>query len=412
MSSGITFALLTALSMLLPAMRGWNCLPSDAAHQARVRKQGEQETQRPGYAGDDACKSCHREQSVTFAATAHHLTSQLPNAASVLGSFKEGSNVLTISRPGGDGAPGVDYRMEKKASGYYETAMTESAGRTETRSERIGIVIGSGVRGQSYLYWRGDELYELPVSYWSDGRQWINSPGFGNGPPIFDRPASPRCLECHVTYLEPLSPDPAENRYDRVTLVTGISCEVCHGPGAKHAALHRNGVHASSSGEMILNPARFSRDRQVDMCALCHNGAQQTRMGEAFSYTPGEPLDEYLGANPADAAPRPDVHANQVGLLKRSRCYIGSAKMSCSTCHDVHAPEQTAASYSSRCLSCHRVESCGMEEKMGAKIAGNCIDCHMPVLQTNAIVSETAEKTIRTRMRTHWIKVYSEAERQ
>jgi hypothetical protein len=412
MSSGITFALLTALSMLLPAMRGWNCLPSDAAHQARVRKQGEQETQRPGYAGDDACKSCHREQSVTFAATAHHLTSQLPNAASFLGSFKEGSNVLTISRPGGDGAPGVDYRMEKKASGYYETAMTESAGRTETRSERIGIVIGSGVRGQSYLYWRGDELYELPVSYWSDGRQWINSPGFGNGPPIFDRPASPRCLECHVTYLEPLSPDPAENRYDRVTLVTGISCEVCHGPGAKHAALHRNGVHASSSGEMILNPARFSRDRQVDMCALCHNGAQQTRMGEAFSYTPGEPLDEYLGANPADAAPRPDVHANQVGLLKRSRCYIGSAKMSCSTCHDVHAPEQTAASYSSRCLSCHRVESCGMEEKMGAKIAGNCIDCHMPVLQTNAIVSETAEKTIRTRMRTHWIKVYSEAERQ
>jgi hypothetical protein len=412
MSSGISFALLIALSMLLPAMRGWNCLPSDAAHRARVREQSKQGTQRTGYAGDDACKSCHREQSVTFAATAHHLTSQLPNAASVLGSFKEGSNVLTISRPGGDGAPGVDYRMEKKASGYYETAMTESGGRTETRSERIGIVIGSGVRGQSYLYWRGDELYELPVSYWSDGRQWINSPGFGNGPPIFDRPASPRCLECHVTYLEPLSPDPAENRYDRETLVTGISCEVCHGPGAKHAALHRSGAHASSSGEMILNPARFSRDRRVDMCALCHNGAQQTRMGEAFSYTPGEPLDEYLGANPADAAPRPDVHANQVGLLKRSRCYIGSAKMSCSTCHDVHAPEQTAASYSSRCLSCHRVESCGMEKKMGAKIAGNCIDCHMPVLQTNAIVSETSEKMIRTRMRTHWIKVYSEAERQ
>ena len=163
---------------------------------------------------------------------------------------------------------------------------------------------------------------------------------------------------------------------------------------------------------MILNPVHFARDRQVDMCALCHNGAQQTRMGEAFSYTPGQPLDEYLGSNPADAAARPDVHANQVGLLRRSRCYLGSASISCSTSHDVHAPERAAASYSSRCLSCHRVESCGMEKKMGAKIAENCIDCHMPVLQTNAIVSETAEKTIRTRMRTHWIKVYTEAELQ
>jgi len=39
----------------------------------------------------------------------------------------------------------------------------------------MDIVIGSGVRGQSYLYWHGDQLYELPVSYWSDGSRWINS---------------------------------------------------------------------------------------------------------------------------------------------------------------------------------------------------------------------------------------------
>jgi hypothetical protein len=403
-----SFVLLIMLSMWTSAVLGWNGLPSTAAHPAGR----EQETLRPGFAGDDACQSCHREQSLTFNLTAHHLTSQLPNAASVLGSFKEGSNVLRISTPATDGAPGVAYRMEKRVSGYYETAMTESAGRTDTRSESIGVVIGSGVRGQSYLYWHADELYELPVSYWSEGKQWINSPGFGNGPPIFDRPASPRCLECHVTFIEPLSPDPADNRYDRESLVTGISCEVCHGPGAKHVALHRSGARVPVRDEAILNPAHFSRDRQVDMCALCHSGAQQTRTGEAFSYTPGQPLDAYLGSNPADAAPRPDVHANQVGLLKRSRCYLGSANMTCSTCHDVHAPERAAPSYSSRCLSCHRVESCGREKKMGEKIARNCIDCHMPVLQTNAIVSETADKTIRTRMRTHWIKVYSEAELQ
>jgi hypothetical protein len=209
-----------------------------------------------------------------------------------------------------------------------------------------------------------------------------------------------------VTYLEPLSPDPADNRYDRATLVPGISCEVCHGPGARHAEQHRLSGATALSAEAIGNPAHFSRDRQIDMCALCHNGAQQTLLGEAFSYKPGQPLSEYLKSNPADDLPRPDVHANQVELLKRSRCYLNSPQMICSTCHQVHAPERAAASYSPRCLTCHRVESCGMEKKLGAKIADNCIDCHMPVLRTDAIISQTGRKVIRTQMRTHWIKVY------
>ncbi len=67
-------------------------------------------------------------------------------------------------------------------------------------------MIGSGVRGQSYLYWHGDQLYELPVSYWSDGSRWINSPGYKNGTMNFSRAAIPRCLECHATYIEPRLP--------------------------------------------------------------------------------------------------------------------------------------------------------------------------------------------------------------
>jgi hypothetical protein len=362
---------------------------------------------RDGYAGDSACRSCHAEQSDSFTRTSHHLTSQLPAGEAILGSFAHGANQLSISDTRGSGSPTV-YTMEKNASGYYMSAANGASGHASTRSERIGIVIGSGVRGQSYLYWHGEELYELPVSYWSDGKQWINSPGFGNGPPVFDRPASPRCLECHLTYLEPLSPDPSDNRYDRSTLVTGISCEACHGPGAQHAALHRRAGNAPASDELILNPAHFARDRQVDTCALCHNGAQQTLLGDAFSYKPGQPLSEYLEANPADNLPRPDVHANQVELLKRSPCYLNSPQMSCSTCHQVHAPERSAASYSTHCLGCHRVESCGMSKQLGQKIAADCVDCHMPVLQTDAIISQTGDKTIRTRMRTHWIKIYPE----
>lgn len=102
------------------------------------------------------------------------------------------------------------------------------------------------------------------------------------------------------------------------------------------------------------------------------------------------------------------MHGNQVGLLKRSRCYLASPAMSCSTCHDVHAPERSAASYSPRCLSCHRWQSCGASRVLGEEVTRNCVDCHMPVQQTDAIVSVTAGKVVRASIRTHWIKIYPE----
>lgn len=365
---------------------------------------------RAGYTGDAACTRCHSEQALSYVHTMHHLTSQMPDEKSILGSFAVGKNILKIADPAPIiDDPGISYRMEKRSDGYYVNALTGFTGKMKSHAERIDVVIGSGHRGQTYLYWKGDALFELPVSYWTDGHQWINSPGYRNGPPYFDRPASPRCMECHAGFIQPLSPDPASNHYNKTTLQVGIGCETCHGPGARHVELHQNDT-AKLADEAILNPAHFSRDRQVDLCALCHNGAQQTLTGKAFGYIPGQPLDEYLGVNPAEEDVQPDVHANQVALLKKSRCYLSSPNMSCSTCHDVHSLEKPAASYSTHCLGCHKVESCGMSKTMGHKIADNCIDCHMPIQQTGAIVSQTADRVIRTTMRTHWIKVYPQDE--
>ena len=364
---------------------------------------------REKYAGDAACLSCHQQQGDSYLHTAHHLTSQPPNRASILGSFRDGSNVLMIADPAtAADHPGLYFEMEARNNGYYQTAVVGWPGFLERRSERMDVVVGSGVRGQSYLYWHGEELFELPVSYWSNGGRWINSPGYKNGTMNFARPVTPRCLECHATSIEPRSLDPLTNRYQRQSLVLGISCERCHGPGEDHVLLHRSkaSAPAAASGEAILNPARFSRDRQVDLCALCHNGIRTEQLAPAFSYLPGTPLDNYLQPNTAEIAAHPDVHGNQVGLLKKSRCFLSSPNMTCSTCHDVHQQERPAAAYSDRCLSCHQVESCGMAKTMGHKIADDCVDCHMPLEPTNAIVSDTAGDVIRPKMRNHWIKVY------
>jgi hypothetical protein len=365
---------------------------------------------RPGYAGDVACASCHREESLAYAHTAHHLTSQPANRQTVLGNFSPSANVLTISDPRKNPAlPALFFRMEGKPDGFYETAVTGWPEQLLTQSERIDLVTGSGVRGQTYLSWQGDRLFELPVSYWADGRRWVNSPGFHDGTADFSRPINPGCLECHASYVRPLSSDVMSNSYEKQTLVTGLSCETCHGPGAEHVARYSGGAHPAESG--ILNPAKFSRDRQVDACAYCHNGIQRTALSPAFSFVPGKPLADYFKPLPIEASEHPDVHGNQVGLLQRSRCYQSSPAMSCATCHDPHAPRQeskvqAAVSYSAACLKCHQWTACGQSKRLGHAIVNNCIDCHMPVEATNVIVSETAGSTLQARLRNHWIKIY------
>jgi len=404
----------TCLAMFL-LLHGWMGSSQSTSSHAVISPTSQTESKStrdprgPGYAGDQVCVSCHSNQSDSYLQTAHHLTSSLPTKNSILGSFEEPASTLKIQDPApAIGDPGLTYKMEQKGDRFFQTAITGFEGHLQSRMESIDIVIGSGIRGQSFLYWNGNSLYELPVSYWSDGHQWINSPGYRNGPPNFQRQAIPRCLECHVSYIKLLSPGPAANRYDKTTLLTGISCETCHGPGSAHAAIRRAEVSGSpkSPGSEVLNPAAFSRDRQIDLCALCHSGAQQDLLAPAFSFTPGTALDSYLRPIAVAEDAHPDVHANQVGLLKKSRCFAASRTMTCSTCHQVHAPEHPAASYSEKCLGCHKAERCGMAKKLGPKIKSVCIDCHMPLEQTQAIVSQTGDKVIRTTMRTHWIRVY------
>ena len=205
---------------------------------------------RPKLAGDGACLSCHEQQSTSYRSTSHHLTSRLAGPDAILGSFSGSGSTLKIIDPlPGSSAPALSFRMEVRDGGYYETAIAGVPGHEQSHGERIDVVTGSGTRGQSYLYWLEDQLFELPLSYWSDGHQWINSPGFKDKTANFSRPIYPRCLECHATYIVPLSPDPLSNHYDRSTLVTGISCESCHGPGGEHVAVRARDQRGGHPGK-------------------------------------------------------------------------------------------------------------------------------------------------------------------
>lgn len=348
---------------------------------------------RSGYVGDDACRSCHADKANAYQQTAHYLTSMMPGEKSILGKFTPGDNILKTSNPN------LFFQMDERNDGFFQTAVSGLSPHTTSRSERFAFVIGSGEKGQTYLYWSDDQLFQLPVSYWTS-LGWVNSPGYRDGFADFDRPIIPRCLECHATYFEAL-PLPS-NRYSTVGFSLGIQCEVCHGPGREHMEREKSG-HISSSDSAILNPARFSRDRQLDLCAWCHAGHGQPLL-PAFSYLPGEALDKYIHFPPPDPDAAPDVHGNQVELLRRSRCFLSST-MTCSTCHDVHRPQHDLAEFSQHCLSCHKPDSATFA-RADHHVSNNCIDCHMPKQDTDLIVFDWKGRKMRPQVTNHWIKVY------
>jgi len=355
---------------------------------------------RSDYVGDSVCGFCHQEKAKNYIQTAHRLASSWPSPRTMKGSFTPGSNVLKTSNPY------LTFEMTVNEHGYFQSAVEQlSPTKKISRTERIDVVAGLARKGQSYLFWKGDQLFQLPVTYWTATDSWVNSPSYPDGSPHFDKDIIPRCLECHASYFEWLQP--SINRYRKTSLVLGIFCEKCHGPGREHVALHRAKSPPSPGiSEKIVNPAALARDRQIDICGLCHSG-NGTPIQPALSFLPGDALDDYIDIPylaPEDAV---DVHGNQVQLLKRSKCFQSTISMTCSTCHDAHKPQLDAAAFSPHCLSCHQAKQCGEYAKMGDQIVRNCIDCHMPLQESRVLFSNTGGKKLTPMVRNHRIAIYA-----
>ena len=147
------------------------------------------------YAGSEACFKCHGNIYNSYLHTAHYLASIPGNQNTIHGSFAEGSNVFNVN----DSQKVV---MEKLDNGLFQTYYLH--GKIKERY-RFDIVFG-GIKGESYLYWKGNELYQLPLSYFSRQHQWSTSPGYGYN--FLDYPSSRsiknQCMECHTSYIDDL----------------------------------------------------------------------------------------------------------------------------------------------------------------------------------------------------------------
>src|ERR1051325_5673045 len=227
-------------------------------------------THRPGdsrasYADPAACASCHAQIAKAYHQTGMGRSFYRPSAAAIPSGaryFHKTSNRYYEFFP----ADGQFY-LRRHQVGF--------GGKTANRIEqRIDYVVGSGNHARTYLHRNGEgQLIELPVSWYSEaGGYCAMSPGYDNAhQEDFRRPVPEDCLFCHNGY-------PADS-----TLVEGIDCQRCHGPGLRHVQLAAS--RKANPGEIraaIVNPKRLDRDRQLDDCMQCHLETTSLRLPNAI----------------------------------------------------------------------------------------------------------------------------------
>jgi Cytochrome c554 and c-prime len=353
------------------------------------------------FAGSVTCASCHKKIYDSHVHTAHYLTTRPAKAEYIKGSFDPGINRYEYN-------PSVAIAMEKRGDSFYQVEYYKT---TERKARRIDIVVGSGTMGQSFLNWKDNSLFQLPITYFAAANRWSNSPGFPDRV-LFNRPITSRCMECHTTFIKTVAePANAPEEFDQNKIVYGVDCEKCHGPGAKHVEFQTQNPTATIA-KYIINPSRLSRQQNLDLCASCHGGRLQ-KTKPSFSFTAGDKLSDYYVIDTTTPDPNKiDVHGNQYGLLRSSKCFRLSNKLTCSSCHNTHENEKgKVATFSQRCMNCHddaHEKMCKLTKSLGAIIKTNCIDCHMPLQSSKAIAVQLHGDSLPTAalIRSHLITVY------
>lgn len=355
------------------------------------------------FAGSASCASCHKEIYKSHIQTAHYLDSRPATKESIKGSFANGKNKFVYNK-------WMEVVLEQKKDSFFQTAYING---TESQSEPFDIVIGSGRKGQTYLYWNGNKLCQLPVSYYTPLNNWCNSPGYSTNFIKFDRVIPAQCLECHGTYANVIEDKDNISVFDKTQIIFGIDCERCHGPSADHVTFHKEHPEEKTA-KYLLSIKKLSRQQRLDGCALCHSGFREAKK-PVFTFQTGDKLDDHsvAGYSP-DNVSTLDVHGNQYGLLIASKCFKMSLQMDCSSCHNPHVNEANSPKiFSSRCITCHTETDhtpLALPAEKKLLLNDNCIDCHMPMLPSQKIVLNVAnsEKTVPDMVRTHRVSMYPE----
>lgn len=240
---------------------------------------------------------------------------------------------------------------------------------TRSLSFDLAWAFGTGRVAQSYLFKSGTQFYEARVTYFESSKSLDFTPSraLSSAKDIEEamyRPVASeevvRCFGCHTTASS------IAGKFDEAHLITGVTCEACHGPGAEHVAAMNSPARASSNANddtAIFNSDHLDPVDAVEFCGACHGSWWDVKLAGV------------KGVSTARSAPY---------RLVTSKCWgKGDARLVCTACHDPHQPLQIdAEAYDRTCLSCHENSAASKKNAThpgsGCPVAGkNCTTCHM-----------------------------------
>ncbi|OIV43437.1 cytochrome c3 family protein [Flavobacterium johnsoniae] len=364
------------------------------------------------YAGSESCIQCHQVQYNMALQSSHFKATAPAISGNVLGDFDKGNHTFIYDK-------NTKLVMEKRNDSLYQVLYKNGK---EVEAHRFEIVFGAK-HAQTSVYWRDNNTYELPVSYYNSINNWATSPGFPADKPYFDRMVLKDCYSCHASNASSrnVNQNSAEKNFmsmdvediiDKKTIVYGIDCERCHGPAKKHVDFHLKNPNVKTANS-ITSIKTLNRQQKLDACALCHAGNDGMKIKSRFDFKPGNSLSEfYRETRSINDTAQFDVHGNQFRLMAQSKCFVNSDKMDCITCHNPHEnASKNMASYSKICMSCH--QGLKHDEKtlkiMPEKLmADNCVECHMPKKLSGAIKFQLSNSKQLSNyiLRTHRIGIY------
>jgi predicted CXXCH cytochrome family protein len=348
-----------------------------------------------GYVDPAICAGCHQDIAKTYLLTGMGRSLYRPTTANTIEDYQT-HNIVN------NAASSLSYTMVEHDGRFYQRRSEKGFDGQETNvaEEQIDYVIGSGNHARSYLH-RGPDgrLIELPVSWYIENSgYWAMSPGYDRADQEdFRRAITGECLLCHNGL--PLKGSYPERGDTGLSLFPnpipqGIDCQRCHGPGGEHvrAALAAN-TPREKIREVIVNPARLSRERQLEVCMQCHLETSSSLMPNEIrrydrsidSYRPGEAMGDYkLFFDRASGQGDRFEIAHAGYRLRMSACFR-SSQMTCLTCHDPHQSyrtENSTAHYVAVCRGCHQ----SVVHKASLPSGSDCLSCHMPKRRTDDVV--------------------------
>jgi hypothetical protein len=350
------------------------------------------------YAAPGSCGDCHKDITNTYLHTNHYKTSS-PASYNELRKFINDTNKKFYY------ADSSSVILGERHSAFFQSHLD---GGKMVRSEKLDIAFGSAEKAQTYAYWKGDQLFQLPLTYLTERKTWTNSPGYPIQKPFFGRVILARCFECHASFVgkTDVKTGPLEmtEKLAPNSIVFGIDCQRCHGPAAEHVAFHQENPSVKQA-KFMVSVKSLTRQQQLDMCAACHSGNDLDVQRTLFAFRPGDTLANFFLPHFGSGKANPDVHGRQMQLLQASKCFQASS-MTCNSCHNTHeAEENKQPVFIAKCMACHQNSPHAVQLQTSSS---SCIDCHMPRQASNALDFNNASQrsSIPYMLRTHRIAIY------